>query len=78
MIAAESKEQKLSKLKPKLTIHPVPKRLWNRMKMLQNHNLTGELIIQFHEGKITQWDLSLTEKHDGEMDIALEASNVTT
>jgi hypothetical protein len=60
--------------KKKLTIHPVPKRLWNRMKMLQDHGLTGELIIQFSEGKVTQWDLSLTEKHDGEMDVALEAS----
>jgi hypothetical protein len=44
------------------------------MKMLQDHGLTGELIIQFKEGKVTQWDLSLTEKHDGEMDVALEAS----
>lgn len=60
--------------KSKLTIHPVPKKLWHRMKMLQDHQLDGELIIQFRGGKVTQWDISMQEKHDGEVDIALEAS----
>lgn len=60
--------------KHKLTIHPVPKKLWNRMKMLQDHGLTGELIIQFKDGKVTEWHVSMTEKHDGQVDIALEAT----
>lgn len=59
----------------KLTIHPIPKRLWNRIKMLQDHNLTGELIIQFKDGKVSEWHISMTEKHDGQMDVALEASS---
>lgn len=60
--------------KTKLTIHPVPKKLWHRMKMFQDHNLSGELIIQFRDGKVTQWDMSITEEHDGQQDIALGAS----
>lgn len=64
----------MEKPKTKLTIHPVPKKLWHRLKFLQDHQLDGEVVIEFEAGKVKGWHVVLKEEHDGEQDVALQAS----
>lgn len=54
---------------------PLPEELWFRIREVQTKNLSCEVLVNFKEGKVQSWTISIEElPASGRQDIRLQTS----